>query len=136
MPTAGCTSPTGRITARIQVFNGHGRYETEWRNLHRPSALFMTARGFFMPVFGLGMKGRTDLDAKVLAEATRPIIDTCIELFGPERCMFESNFPATREFVSYKTMWNCYKLAIADLSPSEKRAVLHDTAKSFYRISY
>lgn len=32
-----------RENHRIQVFDGHGRYETEWRNLHRPSALFMTA---------------------------------------------------------------------------------------------
>jgi len=112
----------------------------QWRDQLSRLASFpnvhMKLGGFFMPAFGLGMKGRADLDATVLAEAARPIIDTCIELFGPDRCMFESNFPVTREFVSYKTMWNCYKLAIADLSPAEKRAVLHDTAKRFYRISH
>jgi DNA-binding beta-propeller fold protein YncE len=30
-----------RENHRIQVFDGNGRYETEWRNVHRPSGLFM-----------------------------------------------------------------------------------------------
>jgi DNA-binding beta-propeller fold protein YncE len=30
-----------RENHRIQVFDGNGRYETQWNNLHRPSALFM-----------------------------------------------------------------------------------------------
>jgi len=30
------------------------------------------------------------------AAAWRPYIETCIEAFGPNRCMFESNFPPTR----------------------------------------
>ena len=30
-----------RENHRIQVFDGKGRYETEWRNLHRPNGLFM-----------------------------------------------------------------------------------------------
>lgn len=31
-----------RENHRIQVFDGRGRYETQWNNLHRPCALFMT----------------------------------------------------------------------------------------------
>ena len=27
---------------RIQVFDGNGRYETQWNDLHRPCAMFMT----------------------------------------------------------------------------------------------
>jgi len=30
-----------RESHRVQVFDGNGRYETEWRNLHRPSGLYM-----------------------------------------------------------------------------------------------
>ena len=30
-----------RENHRVQIFNGQGRYETEWRNLHRPSGLFL-----------------------------------------------------------------------------------------------
>ena len=32
-----------RENHRVQVFDGKGRYETQWNNLHRPSGLFMTS---------------------------------------------------------------------------------------------
>jgi hypothetical protein len=31
-----------RENHRIQIFDGNGRYEGQWNNLHRPSAMFMT----------------------------------------------------------------------------------------------
>ena len=31
-----------RENHRVQVFDGNGRYETQWNNLHRPSGLYMT----------------------------------------------------------------------------------------------
>ena len=31
-----------RENHRVQVFDGNGKYETQWNNLHRPSGLFMT----------------------------------------------------------------------------------------------
>ena len=31
-----------RENHRVQVFDGKGKYETQWNNLHRPSGLFMT----------------------------------------------------------------------------------------------
>src|SRR3546814_4973116 len=31
-----------------------------------------------------------------LADAWRPYVETCIEAFGAERCMFESNFPVDK----------------------------------------
>lgn len=31
-----------RENHRVQVFDGNGRYETQWNNMHRPSGLFMT----------------------------------------------------------------------------------------------
>ena len=45
-----------------------------------------------------------------------------IEAFGPERCMFESNFPVDKECVSYRTLWNTFKRIArrAGLSESEK----------------
>ena len=42
-----CCDPDGwvyvadRESHRVQVFNGKGRYETQWNNLHRPSGLYM-----------------------------------------------------------------------------------------------
>ena len=32
-----------RENHRVQIFDGNGKYETQWNNMHRPSGLFMTA---------------------------------------------------------------------------------------------
>ena len=60
-----------------------------------------------------------------------------IEAFGPDRCMFESNFPVDKECVSYRTLWNMFKLVAkrAGLSTSEKTAVFSRTAQQVYRLN-
>ena len=60
-----------------------------------------------------------------------------IEAFGPDRCMFESNFPVDKECVSYRTLWNMFKLVAkrAGLSASEKTAVFSRTAQQVYRLN-
>ena len=69
-----------------------------------------------------------------LAEAWRPYIETCIEFFGVERCMFESNFPVDKAMFSYPVLWNAYKRSVAGLSSQDKMALFHDTAKRVYRL--
>ena len=60
-----------------------------------------------------------------------------LEAFGPERCMFESNFPVDRECISYRTLWNLFKKMAAELglSDTEKTAVFSGTAARAYRLS-
>jgi predicted TIM-barrel fold metal-dependent hydrolase len=57
-----------------------------------------------------------------------------IEQFGPERCMFESNFPVDRFSLSYRTVWNAFKKLIADFAPDERDAMLRGTAARIYRL--
>ena len=58
-----------------------------------------------------------------------------IEQFGPERCMFESNFPVDRLSLSYRTVWNTFKKLVADFSAAERDAMLRGTAARVYRLS-
>ena len=58
-----------------------------------------------------------------------------IEQFGPERCMFESNFPVDRLSLSYRTFWNAAKKLVADFSPDERDAMLRGTAARVYRLT-
>ncbi|NKB31499.1 MAG: amidohydrolase family protein [Pseudomonadales bacterium] len=69
-----------------------------------------------------------------LAEATRPYILHCIEQFGPNRCMFESNFPVDKVSCSYNILWNSFKRVTTEFSDDEKKAMYHDTAVKFYSI--
>ena len=59
-----------------------------------------------------------------------------IEAFGPERCMFESNFPVDKDCISYGTLWNLFKKMAnkLGLSESEKRAMFSGTAAKAYRL--
>ncbi|MGB0221951.1 MAG: amidohydrolase family protein [Luminiphilus sp.] len=57
-----------------------------------------------------------------------------IECFGPERCMFESNFPVDKLSISYHVMWNGMKKIVMDFSEDEKHAMFYGTAAKVYRI--
>jgi L-fuconolactonase len=57
-----------------------------------------------------------------------------IECFGPQRCMFESNFPVDKLSISYHVMWNGMKKIVADFSEDEKHAMFYGTAQSVYRL--
>jgi len=69
-----------------------------------------------------------------VANAWRPWIETCIEAFGPERSMFESNFPVQKAWCSYQVVWNAFKRLAAGASTSEKAAMFSGTATRAYRI--
>lgn len=69
-----------------------------------------------------------------LADLWRPWIEPCIELFGPDRCMVEGNFPVDKMGVSYRTVWNMFKHLTAGCSADEKKALYSGTARRFYMI--
>ncbi len=72
--------------------------------------------------------------SEALAEDFRPWVETTIELFGPDRCMFESNFPVDKASYSYPVLWNAFKRLASGASAEEKRLLFHDTAKRVYRL--
>ena len=69
-----------------------------------------------------------------LMEATRPYYEHTIDVFGVDRCMFESNFPVDMVTCSYNVLWNSFKRLAADYSADEKAKLFHDTATRVYRL--
>ena len=69
-----------------------------------------------------------------LATAWQPYFDTCLELFGAERCMFESNFPVDKAMYPYRTLWNAFKRLSQAASRDERAALFAGTASRFYRL--
>jgi predicted TIM-barrel fold metal-dependent hydrolase len=57
-----------------------------------------------------------------------------IEVFGPSRCMFESNFPVDKQSVSYHVLWNAFKKIASGASTGEKADLFHDTAVRAYSL--
>mgnify|MGYP000226067088 FL=1 len=74
------------------------------------------------------------IGSEELAEAMKPYYLYCIEQFGPDRCMFESNFPVDKVSYSYNMMWNAFKRISEGFSDSEKASLFRDTARRAYRL--
>ncbi|MCH8800213.1 MAG: amidohydrolase family protein [Chloroflexi bacterium] len=95
----------------------------------------MKLGGMGMPRFGYGWHSRgVPIGSEELAEAMAPWMNHCIEQFGPDRCMFESNFPPDKVSFSYNVMYNAFKILSKDYSDTERAAMFHDTAARVYGI--
>ena len=91
--------------------------------------------GIGMPRTGFDWHLRNrPIGSEELAESMKPLLTYCIEQFGPERCMFESNFPVDKVAYSYTVLFNAFKRLSAGYSPTERAAMFHDTATRVYRI--
>ena len=73
-------------------------------------------------------------NSEQLAAHWSEYVRAVIDLFGTQRCMFESNFPVDRESCSYVVLWNAFKRIVADTSPFEKEQLFSGTASRFYGI--
>jgi predicted TIM-barrel fold metal-dependent hydrolase len=74
------------------------------------------------------------IGSEELAGQLGPLMHYCIEQFGPNRCMFESNFPVDKVSYSYLVVYNAFKRLSQQYSASERAAMFHDTAARVYRI--
>ncbi|MFO1029321.1 MAG: amidohydrolase family protein [Acetobacteraceae bacterium] len=68
------------------------------------------------------------------AAAWKPWVHTCIELFGANRCMFESNFPVQKRWSSYAVTWNAFKHLASGASAAEKADLFAGTAARVYGV--
>ena len=76
-----------------------------------------------------------DETSETLAAQWKPYVEACIESFGANRCMFESNFPVDRFGATYTALWNAFKALARDYSAGEKTALFSGTAKRVYRLN-
>lgn len=76
------------------------------------------------------------LSSHELTTLWRPYIETCIEAFGPDRSMFESNYPVDRWGASYPVLWNAFKRIVSGASADEKKALFAGTAARVYGIEH
>ncbi len=125
---------------------GIGRYAgrreqvfAAWRPAIRELAgcpnVFVKLGGLGMRINGFGFETADDPpSSEELAAAWRPYMETCIDAFGAERCMFESNFPVDKGSYSYLVCWNAFKRLATGASDADKAALFNGTATRFYRL--
>lgn len=69
------------------------------------------------------------------AEHIAFMVDETVAWFGPERCMFGSNFPIEKLWTSYNELVNAHRAAIAGLPAKAQAMILHDNAARIYKLA-
>jgi len=108
------------------------RWRKDISSLAEHENVYIKLGGLAMRFSGMINKEETNISPDQLAEVTAPYYLHAIEMFGVERCMFESNFPVDRVGASYRTIWSSFKHLTKNFSPSEKRALFKGTAEKVY----
>lgn len=93
--------------------------------------LAMPDNGFW-PFSGEGDPGRPDVEEFVAVQGRW--YHHMIECFGPERCMFESNFPVDKFCVDYPVVWGAFERIAERYSPAEQADLFAGTARRVYRV--
>ncbi|MDA3038607.1 MAG: amidohydrolase family protein [Actinomycetota bacterium] len=97
---------------------------------------FLKVGGIGMPMMGYRWdKQAQPPTSEELAAPWADPIHAVIDLFGPQRCMFESNFPVDKRGAGYTVLWNAFKRIAAGYSADEKRDLFHDAAARAYRLT-
>jgi L-fuconolactonase len=92
--------------------------------------------GIGMPRLGFDWHERsTPIGSEELAQAIAPLMTYCIEQLGPDRCMFESNFPVDKVSFSHHVLFNAFKRLSQGYAAAERAALFHDTAVRAYRVA-
>jgi predicted TIM-barrel fold metal-dependent hydrolase len=111
-------------------------WKADIAELARCPNIYCKLGGVGMTSFGFDFPERElPPSSEDLAAAWRIYLAPCIEAFGPDRCMFESNFPPDKQSGGYTELWNAFKRITAGASASEKRALYSGTAARVYRIT-
>jgi predicted TIM-barrel fold metal-dependent hydrolase len=119
----------GKRDAVFAEWSGNIRQLAACPNVH------IKLGGLGMRMFGFTVHtGELPPSSEELAAAWWPYIETCVAAFGPERAMFESNFPVDKGSCGYAALWNAFKRITSGCSAAEKQALFSGTATKFYRL--
>jgi len=91
--------------------------------------LIATAQNVICKISGLGMA-----DNNWSIDSIRPYIETCIEIFGPNRCIFATNWPIDSLWSSYEVLIDAYKVITRHYSISEQKAMFLGNTENIYKI--
>jgi predicted TIM-barrel fold metal-dependent hydrolase len=123
----------------IGPYTDHRAVMEEWRRSIADVAtcpnVVLKLGGIGMAVFGNGWHKRpSPPTSEDLVAAWGDDLKYAIEQFGPQRCMFESNFPVDAKGCSYAVLWNAFKRVAAAYTDAERQWLFHDTAATVYKL--
>jgi len=79
------------------------------------------------------VSGLAMTDPRFTAESLRPWVETCLEVFGPDRILLGSNWPIDRLYSSYDVIMNLYRDYVAVYSDEDQVKMLSGNARRLYK---
>jgi predicted TIM-barrel fold metal-dependent hydrolase len=111
------------------------QWSKDMRELAKRPNVIVKLGGLSLHWIGLGFDRKiSQPSSETLAQAWRPYIETCIEAFGVDRCMFQSNFPVDGVSTNYPALWNAFKRLTLGASEDDKNSLFNLTAAKAYRL--
>tara|TARA_B100001750_G_scaffold174703_1_gene142876 strand:- start:4839 stop:5906 length:1068 start_codon:yes stop_codon:yes gene_type:complete len=88
--------------------------------------------GLAMPVLGFDWHRRSaPPSVGEVVDGFAPFVEVALDAFGPERCLFASNFPMDKASLPWTTLYAAFE-QLAPSDPATQRALFHDNAARFY----
>lgn len=120
-----------------------GKHDDVFQDWSKRMARIAALPNVFVKLGGLAMRvGGFDFhlnamppSSDMLAQVWMRYFECVIHHFGPNRCMFESNFPVDKGMVSYGVLWNAFKRMTQSYSEAEKSDLFFGTAVRVYNLS-
>lgn len=131
----------GGLVANTRTYRDHAQEAiAQWKEgIKRLSTcpnVLIKLGGLGMPYLNYGLnKLATPAPSEHIAQVWGPLFKFCIDQFGPNRCMFESNFPPDGGSVDFPIMWNAFKRIASCYSDDEKHALFFGSAANAYRLT-
>ena len=130
-----CGTPLGVASYAGTLEENYARWKGSIAELAQCDNVVVKLGGLAMAFCGMPDRGpAAGVGSEELARMWRPYLETCIEAFGPDRAMFESNYPVDHWGASYPVLWNAFKRVASGASDDEKAALFSRTAARFYDI--
>lgn len=130
-----CGSPLGIASYRGKLTEHFDRWRNSIGALAQCENVSVKLGGLAMAFCGMPEDGLAKgLGSEELAAMWKPYIDHCIEAFGSNRAMFESNYPVDRWGATYPVLWNAFKRLASGASDDEKRDLFSHTAARTYGV--
>lgn len=112
----------------------------EWRKLVKELAkqqnVMMKLGGLGMAYCGFGFDHeKKPPTSDQLAAGWAPYINHCIDVFGVDRCMMESNFPSDKLTCTYTVLFNALKKIVRDRPMADKKKLFELNARRIYKLA-
>ena len=132
-----CGTPLGIASYRGKLGEHFDRWRASIRAIAECENVTVKLGGLAMAFCAMPEEGPAKgCGSEGLAARWKPYVETCIEAFGANRAMFESNYPVDRWGASYSVLWNAFKRLASGASESEKRDLFAGTAARVYGIEH